>query len=1035
MSHFHLNLHEDRIAEVLKRLPHEILLEHIPFDAVCAVTPEPVPYSIRESLAYAPIAEGGRWGDVWDCGWFRLTAKVPKSWKGSYVVARLDFGGEALVYDENGDPKVGLTNGSVFDGHYHKDIAHLIPCCKGGEAVDLWVETGANALFGADIVADPAWLDDPSKMHGTYDGSVRACRLCRFDHGKWQLWLDLSVLFDLAKALPDTSARRYSLVRGMGKALDKLPGEGAAACRAALKPLFDVKSDPAAPDVWGVGHAHIDTAWLWPMRETVRKCARTFSSQIGLIERYPGYVFGASQAQHYAFAKHCYPGLYEKIQKAVADGSWEIQGGMWVEADCNLIGGESMVRQFLHGKNFFRDEFGVDVKNLWLPDVFGYSANLPQILRKAGMDFFLTQKLSWNVYNKMPHNTFFWRGIDGSEVLAHFPPEDDYNSCALPSQLRRHETNNRERGLVQDTLCLFGIGNGGGGPKEEHVERALRMRDLNGVPRFHLGKAQPILEKMAALGDELDTWNGELYFELHRGTLTTQAAIKRWNRRAEEALRSAEMLCASVRPQDYPIDVFDRLWKTVLVNQFHDILPGSSIHRVYVEAEAQLRKVVDEARELRGAAARKLLAADAGSTTFFNPSSTPFAGAVALPEGWKGATCATSGKALPSQDEGGETTAWIEVPPHSFATLRKGRPARAAAAKAKPEEGERFVLENDVVRYAFDDRLQLVAAFDKLAGRDILAAGETGNRLELFEDHPHCYDAWDIDEYYRSMRLDTAHVVSVQAIGTPAVRTGLEAEIRIGGSTLRQRIWLGRDGRRLDFATEADWKESHRLLRVAFPVSVEAPEASFEIQYGIVRRATHDNTMWQYAQFEGVGHRFADLSCRTYGVALLNDSKYGYRVKGHELSLSLLRSPTSPDPVADKGDHHRFTYSLLPHPGDLADSDVFANAAVINQGVERFDGLAPKKTTRLPVSLEGEGIELAVLKRAEKTDDLVVRLVETRGTGATGLLRTANARAAVTPVDLMEWNDLGAATQGKVALAFTPFEIKTFRITLPAARR
>ena len=1024
MSHFYPKVHHDRINVALNILKKEIIVETVKFEAEYAVTPEPVPYADRLKLEYKPIHEGEKWGDTWDCGWFHVKAKVPATWKGAYVTGRFDFSGEALVFDEKGDPKVGLTNGSVFDNHYYKDTAHLIPCCNGGEEIDLWIETGANGLGGVNLAGDPAWIEDKSKIHGTYNGVVNVMRLCRFDYEKWQLWLDLFLLEDLVRAVPEKSARRMSLLRGMSKALDALATDGTKAAREALKPLFAVPSDPATLDVWGVGHAHIDTAWLWPLRETVRKCARTFSSQIGLIERYPGYVFGASQAQLYAFTKKNYPGLYAKIKQAVADGHWEVQGGMWVEADCNLIGGESMVRQFLHGKNFFRDEFGVEVKNLWLPDVFGYSANLPQILHKAGMDYFLTQKLSWNYYNRMPHNTFIWQGIDGSKVLAHFPPEDDYNSCVLPSQLRKHEENNSEAGLIQDALCLYGIGDGGGGPKEEHVERALRMRDLNGVPRFHFGKAQPTLEKMAAHADELDTWRGELYFELHRGTYTTQANMKRFNRRCEEALRSAEMVCAAAGLEFYPAEDFDRLWKTVLTHQFHDIIPGSSIHRVYAEGEASLRSVIDEAGKLRSAAAARILRADSASATVFNPSSTAFAGAVALPAGWKGAACACSGAALPSQDENGATVAWMEIPPRAFATIR--RADSAAAEQSAPYLTAPYVLENDEVRYTFDSCLQLVGAFDKRAGVEFLARGEVGNRLELFDDHPHCFDAWDIDEYYRNAKTGAAKVLSVRAIGDAAVRSGLEVEFRIGSSTMRQRIWLGRKGRRIDFVNDIDWKENHTLLRVAFPVAVEADEASFEIQYGHVRRATHDNTKWQYAQFESMAHRWADLSTRDYGVALLNDSKYGYRVKGHELSMSLLRSPTEPDPIADRHEHH-FTYSLLPHSGDFASSDVLANAAVINQGVELFDGFASDGAS-LPVELEGEGVELAVVKRAEKEGKLVVRLVETRGLHAKATLRAADANAAITPVDLMEWNATGAAATGAVELSFTPFELKTFVI-------
>lgn len=1028
MSHFYPEIHTARIGEVMSRLPKEIVIEHVLFDAEFAVTPEPVPFAKRRNLSYKPICEGQVWGQTWDCGWFHLKAKVPKVWAGAYVTARLDFAGEALVFDSKGEPIVGLTNGSVFDYVYNKDNMHLFPKCKGGEAVDLWVETGANGLFGVTRPGDPAWSEDKSKIHGTYPGQVVSIRLCRFDYEKWQLWLDLQVLESLLKALPETGARRIQILRGMSKALDLYATQGTRACREALKPVMAVRSDPATVDVYGVGHAHIDTAWLWPFRETIRKCGRTFASQLGLIKRYPGYVFGASQAQLYAYTKQHYPTLYAKIKKAVAAGSWEVQGGMWVEADCNLISGESMVRQFVHGKNFFRDEFGVDVKNLWLPDVFGYSGNLPQILQKAGMQYFLTQKMSWNRYNKFPHNTFIWRGIDGSEVLAHFPPEDNYNSNVTPDSLRKNESNNQERGLVQEALCLYGIGDGGGGPKEEHIERALRMRDLNGVPRFHFGHAQRVLEKMATYRPDLATWCGELYFEYHRGTLTAQAAVKRWNRRAEEALRAAEMICASAGLEDYPVAAFDQLWKETLVNQFHDIIPGSSIHRVYEETIPMLQNVVTRARELETKAARRLLAKAKDSLTVFNPSTEGFAAAVRLPTGWNQVTTA-GGEPVPVQREADGVVAWVQSPGQQFVTLTRAT-GRARRVESAPATGRHArVLENAQVRYEFDTQLQLVRAFDKEACMEVIPVGEPGNRLDLFDDHPHTYDAWDIDEYYATQRLSPPVVESIERMAGE-VRCGLQGTLRVGAaSTIRQQIWLGREGKRLNFVTEVDWNESHKFLRVAFPTTINTDKTSSEIQYGFVQRTTTDNTKWDYAQFECVAHRYADLSRHDYGVALLNDSKYGYRVKGHTLELSLLRAPTEPDPVADVG-VHQFTYSFLPHTGDLVTSDVRAHAAALNQGVEIFDGFAATDVA-LPVTISGAGMTLAVIKRAEKEDCLVVRVVETRGVAAHGELVCANPKAKIVPTDLMEWRDENkGSAKGRMALDLQPFEIRTYKIRM-----
>ncbi len=1017
MAHFHEQIHQDRINGFRQRLAAGILLERLPIPVRYAHSVEPVPFARRLELEYCDGQEGQVWGRTWESAWFQVSCTVPPSWAGAYVVLQAELGGEILVVEADGTPLCGLTSGSVFDTMYSKDLVHLLPTCQGGERLELWLEAASNGLFGIHRV-DPDRNDDPARLHGHFESRINRLRLCRFDHDRWQLYLDVDVLFDLAKAMPADSVRRSRLFHGLSAAVDAYATGGVEACRERLKPLLAVPSDPGTMDLYGVGHAHIDTGWLWPVRETIRKSARTFASQIGLIERYPGYVFGASQPQHYAMVKEHYPALYEKIKQAVAAGAWELQGGMWVEADCNVPSGESLVRQILHGKNFFRDEFGVEVKNLWLPDVFGYSANLPQILARSGIDYFLTQKLSWSKYNRFPHKTFRWEGIDGSQVLAHFPPEDTYNSNVNGSELRRVEGMNFERAVVNEGVSLFGIGNGGGGPKEEHVEHALRLRDLNGVPRYHLAPTQPVLEKLAAYGDALPTWVGELYLEVHRGTLTTQARTKRLNRRAEEALRAAEMLAAAAGVAAYPLTTFDQLWKKFLINQFHDILPGSSIHVVYENTERELQEVIDACQLLGRQAAERLLGPDPQALTLFNPSSSELREVVALPTGWEGATLA--GQPLATQIEGDQCLAAIAVPAASFVELRRG----TAAFTAKVAPG--MVLENDLIRYEFDANLQLTAAFDKQANRQILAPGEAGNLLSLYEDRPHSWDAWDVDEYYQNTRLETAKAKKIERLAGP-VRQGLRATLTIGQSTIRQSVWLASQGKRLDFQTEVDWQERHKMLRVAFPTAMRSETAAFEVQYGHLRRTTHRNTYWDHACFEAVGHRWADISAPDYGVALLNDSKYGHKVLGGTLDLNLLRSSTDPDPLADQGGQ-QFTYSLLPHLGNLPTGEIRAAAAGLNQGLVRLDGLAAGSAA-LPLTVQGDGLELAVLKRGEKDNCLVARVVETRGARTRGQLNCANPAARIVPTNLVEWEDHPeAGGAGTLALDLAPFEIATFKL-------
>ena len=1032
MSHFYTDIHEARIDEAYNRLSHMVVAERAPLTAEVAVTPEPVPYEKRLGLKYRSIAMGEKWGGTWDCAWFHVRGRVPASWRGCHVTLNADFGGEALVFGRDGAPAVGLTNGSVFDANYNKDHWHFLDRAKGGEAVDLWIDAACNGLFGVNKPDDPAWEPDPARHHGHYSGVVVALSLCRFDYDAWQLRLDIEVLRSMYSTMPKESGRRIRLVRAVSKALDCLPEErgGARAVREKLaETAFAMGPDPASIHVTAIGHAHIDTAWLWPLRETVRKVARTWSSQIGLIARYPGYKFGASQAQLYAYCKEHYPRLFAKVRKAVAAGDWELQGGMWVEADCNIPSGESLIRQFCEGGRFFREEFGSSPRNLWLPDVFGYSGNLPQIMKICGIDFFLTQKLSWNRYNRFPHNTFVWQGIDGSRVVAHFPPEDTYNADMLPASLMRHETNNREAGIVNEAVSLFGIGDGGGGPKEEYVERGLRVHALNGCPRVDFGFASDALARMAKLAPELDTWVGELYFEMHRGTLTTQAAQKKANRRAEEALRAAEAFAAaasSAGRRAYPRAEFQRLWRDLLLCQFHDIIPGSSIARVYDECGEIVRNVARDAARISDAAGRSLLKPDSSAVTFFNPSSTHYSEVVALPGGWRGAE-APDGTAVPAQREpDGAVVARIEVAGNSFATYRKCDAAPSETRVRKLGKGT-AVLENECVRYEIDASMRVVSALDKATGRVFITPDAPANELALFDDHPPVYDAWDFEEYAAGMKVaGPAGVVRTLRVGP--VRTSVAAEFTLGGSKFRQTASLAAGSARLDFRTSVDWTERHRLCRVAFPVGVSSDEASFEIQYGVVRRSTNDNTKWQYAQFECVGHRFADISDPDFGVALLNDCKYGYRAKGRELSLTLLRSPTNPDPFADIGTHE-FTYSLLPHAGTLDRTDaVVAAAAAINQGVVAFGGAAAGPRSRMPVSVSGDGVELAVVKVADDGGDLVVRLVERRGRRAVARLETIWEGAEAIPCLATETAATGAPIPLPAEIPLGQFQILTLRV-------
>ncbi len=1030
-----IQLYETRIGQFIDRLPSRFYAEQIPLAAEVALADPPRSFAQRLELAYRPIAAGEKWGSDWQTAWFHLTGIVPAAWQGRPVVARINLGGEGLAFAADGTPAHALSWHSLWQPEFRRDRIPIADPARGGEKVDLWIEASAAQIFGLQLVADP--LQEDPRRHGHLEAVVQDLTLGIFRPSVWHLWLDARLLYNQMKALPEKSVRRARLLRALMRAADLFQGDDGttAAARAILAVELAKKSGQSDLTAHAVGHAHIDTGWLWPVAETVRKCARSFAAQIDLIERYPGYVFGASQAQHYAFVKDNYPGLYEKIRARVVDGSWEIQGGMWVEADCNLIGGESMVRQILHGVRFFEKEFGVAVRNLWLPDVFGYSAAMPQILKKSGLDYMVTQKISWNQFNRFPHHSFIWRGIDGSEIIVHFPPEDTYNSEFWPSGMRHAQENFAERDRLDEFLVLFGIGDGGGGATEEIIETGLRQRDLEGGPRVRFGKAPETLDRLGAPPELLQRWIGELYLELHRGTLTTQARTKFMNRWCEHKLREVEALFSALPAGEYPAAELDGLWKTVLRNQFHDILPGSSIKQVYDTTRREHDEVKKELNGLAGRAGAKLLDPEEGSITLVNTLSTPFTRPAFLPAAWIGHEILDqTGRPIPAQVREGNLVALADVPALASIVLRRGRllpesalpPEPRVSGLSAPASLQGVILENDLIRYELAGDGTIARIFDKERNAEVMRPGQSGNRIGLYEDRPANWDAWDVDIFYENQLLQQAELTGWRRLGSGPVAQMLLLHFRAGDSTIEQRLCLVRNTKRLDFVTHVHWRERHRMLRVAFDADVTATEASFEIQYGTVKRPTHRNTSWDMARFETVGHRFVDLSEPTHGVALVNNGKYGHKILDRTIDLNLLRAPTSPDPDADRGEHD-VIYSLLPHAGALEESAVHAEAAQLNQPLALFEGRSG--TVAFPCRLENEAVTLSVLKKAEEDDALILRLYEPRGRRTTARLLLADTGRRVYETDLLE-REIGEITHrdGAVTLEFGPFEIKTIKL-------
>jgi len=1006
-----------RIEKWFERLPALFIYDKQALSAEFGWSKTPVPFSDRLTLDYKPIMEGEEWGQKWDSAWFHLQGEILKEWAGKPIAAELDFSGEGLVFDSDGKAIQSISNSSIWDPNFSRTRLPLNNPCAGGERIDLWVEAAANTLFG--VFTDPDPEQESPKRHGWFDAKVESMRFGIFDSELWHLYLDARILLGFVKRLDEKSVRRSRAILALNNSINAFADDqkNSEKARNCLKQELGKQASASDLNVSAIGHAHIDTGWLWPVRETVRKCARTFATQLDLIDKYPDYIFGASQPQHYQFIKDHYPELYERIKKAVKSGKWEVQGGMWVEADCNLISGESMVRQILHGKNFFRDEFGVKVDNLWLPDVFGYSAALPQILKKSGINYFLTQKLSWSQFNEFPYQTFNWRGIDGTEVLTHFPPENTYNSELDTEFLIPAQESFKEKDRIDEFISLFGIGDGGGGPKPENIELGRRMANLENSPRVRFDTAKNFFHRLDKYKDDVETWVGELYLELHRGTFTTHGLVKKQNRKLEWKLRTVEMLWSCLPIKDYPAEELELLWKKLLINQFHDIIPGSSINLVYQTTHKEYEKIHNSCDKLILRAGQSLFQEIPDAFVLANTLSYVWKGTIFIPESMRGyAILDEKGQTLPLQETIEGTVAAVDLAPLSFETFKKGNPIQSSM-----EKGDNLTLENDFILYEFDQQGQLISGYDKEAGIEVL--GGAGNILSLYEDRPNDYDAWDVEFFYRDAIIENAKISNDihKAIGN-AVKQ-LVFSFRIGNSTIKQLVSLHNHSKRVDFSTTVDWNEKHKMLRVHFPVNVRSDQATFDIQYGYVKRNTHRNTSWDKAKFEVVGHKYADLSDHDYGVSLLNDCKYGYMVHDNILDLNLLRSPSNPDPDADEG-LHEFTYSLFPHIKDFIHSDVIAESSCLNQPPILFKDSATK--AEMPVRLEGIGLELSVMKKAENEDELILRIIETHGRKSNGLLYIQGTLAEC---DLMEWKQIGEKIKvdESIQLDLEPFEIRTFR--------
>ncbi|MDR1430671.1 MAG: glycosyl hydrolase-related protein [Propionibacteriaceae bacterium] len=1003
----HLSDLDGRVARALIGLRAAVYREFRPLQVSAAVLAgEPEPFEQATANRFEPFAVPGAWGRAWSTTWFRLTGEVPADWRGAEVELVVDLGFRSGGPGFECEGLAHTEQGQLVKGIEPRNRHIPLTAVAQGTRVACYIEAAANPIIPG---SGPTPLGSRQTTPGDKLYQFTQADLALVDLETRELVLDLDVLWELQAQLPPGAPRRERIRHRVGQALDLLDFETspdrAARARSILAELLASPAEASAHLVSGVGHAHIDSAWLWPVRETVRKCARSFSNVAALADDRPDLRFACSSAQQYAWIKAHYPQLFARIKELVAQGVFIPVGGMWVEPDTNMPGGEALVRQFTQGKRFFWDEFQVEPREVWLPDCFGYSGALPQLARLAGMRWMLTQKMSWNQVNRFPHHTFWWEGIDGSRLFTHFPPSDNYSAKFSGEQLAFGVRNFSDLGPANRSLMPFGYGDGGGGPTREMLWTADRLADLEGSPRVTVESPAEFFSKAESEYPDAPVWRGEMYLEFHRGTLTTHHAIKAGNRRVQNLLHQAELwsATASIRAGlSYPYQELDDAWQRMLLLQFHDILPGSSIAWVNAEARAEYTALGDILEGLIGQALA----------------------ALGCRSGAPGATAMTS---LHCNSAPVATSA----PAFSIAAAEQvGGQAELTAT------GSGYLLENGSLRVLIDADGIVASVWDIAAGREVLAG--PANLLQLHPDHPARFDAWDLDEYYRNGCRDLRRATAVTTLTDG--RVGLAVERKDGASSYVQRVWLEPGSMRLDCELAIDWHERETILKVAFPLAVAAENSSAETQFGHVKRPTHVNTPWDAARFEVVAQRWFHVGEPGYSVALVNDSIYGHEAvrpgagatgtPTTTVRLSLLRAPLYPDPETDQG-RHLLRYALV---AGAEIPDAIAEGYRLNLPVRRVTG--PAAGVHALAEATGANAIIETVKLADdRSGDVIIRLYESVGGRGEALVKLGFAAESVVVVDLLERPSAEAAALsplGKTDVGHTlwlkPFQIATLRV-------
>ena len=986
---------------------------------------------------WRPAPAGTKWGGSWITGWFCGKVTLPKSCTGKEVFITSRTDGETLCFVD-GKPK------ALFD-HYKQTttVSHLHPAIMltkravAGKTYNIALEVYSGHYFPGDSV----WKEPsvPTKNCRLFEGA----QLVHQRDDVIGFVLDLKVLNQLAEVLDENSLRRGKIVRTLAKVyalIDTFPEETCesswrpklAEARKQMRPILETKNGPSTPVFGAIGHSHLDTAWVWPIAETWRKAARTFATALALMERYPEYRFIQSSPYHSDAVKNLYPDIFKGIKKRVAEGRWEPNGGMWIEADTNIPSGESLVRQFLVGQNATREMFGYTSDTFWAPDTFGHSAALPQILLKSGIEYFCFSKLLLVHKTRLPCDIFHWKGIDGSSVFTHM---HSYSFWPDPETLIKLWNDTLHKDVQDRSLCAFGYGDGGGGPSADMLEVVRRMKDIEGCPRTEYMTVSDFMKNARDELTDLPEWNGELYLETHRGTYTSIAELKRLNRKCEQAFRQAEFLLtlAALSGSTYPSRQLLALWKQVLINQFHDILPGSCFAEVNDQAIKELKHCLDELKKL-SLSAMKTLAKPAGGQKnkllIFNSLNWQRNSEIVLEDLPKGL--------LPTDQE--IITQWIEdisgkrkLVMHGFAVDALGAQAITLEKRDKKRASSVFkntsrTVESPFARIRFDSSGRMVSFVDKTGDREIVRPNGSLNAFYIAEDIPIEGDNWDINRDYLLKIKPDQRIVKHSVVADGPLQLRIRSQYKIGdNSTLAQDMVIHATTARIDFETIVDWNETHKLLKVGFDLDILTDVAKHEIQFGHIDRPTHQNLAEDKQKFEVCAHKWTDISENDFGVALLNDCKYGVSTQSGRVSLTLLKSGTHPDTRGDQG-KHLFTYAILPHAEKFSVASVVREAYELNLKPMTFLTNSKAKAMGSLVSIDATNVIVESIKWAEAGKAFVIRFYEAGKTGCNATIRFGRTVKNVCETNLLEEKPVKLKLKDNIVKMYIkPFEIKTLR--------